>query len=47
MAQPDGRDFAVFLQQVPTDSIQHPSVNLVIVHADGTSTAIPGHFVHL
>ncbi len=44
MAQPDGRDFAVLLQAA-SDSSFHPSVDLVIVHSDGSATIIPGRYV--
>lgn len=44
LAQPNGRDIAVMLQ-APNDSSRHPSVDVVIVHSGGTSTAIPGRYV--
>jgi hypothetical protein len=46
LAQPAGRDFAVFLQD-PRDSSSPPSVDVVIVHAEGQATTIPGHYIHL
>ena len=44
LAEPNGRDFALMMQ-APDDSRLHPSVDVVIVHSDGTSTPIPGRFV--
>jgi len=44
LAEPNGRDFALMMQ-APDDSSLHPSVDVVIVHSDGTSTPIPGRFV--
>src|SRR5207245_8527052 len=41
LAQPDGKDFAIELQS-PSDTARQVSVDLVIVHSDGTNTRIPG-----
>ena len=46
LAQPDGKDFAIQLQS-PSDTAQQVSVDLVIVHSDGTSTRIPGRYINL
>lgn len=43
--QPGGRDFAVMLESL-SDQGPGASVDLRLVHADGTSTAVPGAFVH-
>jgi hypothetical protein len=46
LVQPGGHDFAVLLQD-PRDSTSPPSVDVVIVHGDGTSTQIPGRYINL
>jgi hypothetical protein len=46
LALPGGRDFALLFQS-PSDSKSPPAVDIVIAHADGTSTAVPGHFIRL
>ena len=46
LAQPGGKDFAIELQS-PNDTARQVSVDLVIVHGDGTSTRIPGRYFNL
>jgi hypothetical protein len=43
LAQPGGTDLAIMLKD-PTDSSLHASVNVVIVHGDGSATSIPSRF---
>ena len=42
LAQPNGTSIAVMLQKT-TDQSQHPLVDVTIVHADGTTTPVPGN----
>jgi hypothetical protein len=44
LIQPEGSSIAVMLQTT-TDQSSHPSVDLLIVRADGSTTAIPGKYV--
>jgi len=46
LAQPNGKDFAVMLKGT-ADSTMHPSVSVVLVRSDGSTTVIPGSYVHL
>lgn len=46
LVQPGIGGFAILLQD-PQDSSARPSVDITIVHADGTATKIPGRYTHL
>jgi len=46
MAQPNGKDFAVMLKGT-ADSGMHPSISVVLVRSDGSTTTVPGNYVRL